>query len=196
MSFAARRLLALPALVLALCLLPAGSDVAAGKAKPRKAAATAQCRGADTMPDGENVGPIRAATRCLLNRERRKRGRPALRANRQLTIAAQEYSALMVRERFFGHVGPDGSTLTTRIRQSTRYLARTSSYRLGENLAWGSGGRSTPRQIVRAWMRSPGHRRNVLDRRFREIGVGVVVGAPVATGAPAATYTTEFGRRS
>src|SRR4051794_18089481 len=33
---------------------------------------------------------------------------------------------------------------------------------VGENLAFGSGGYSTPREIVRSWMRSPGHRANIL----------------------------------
>jgi uncharacterized protein YkwD len=45
-------------------------------------------------------------------------------------------------------------------------------------------------------MRSSGHRRNILDRRFRHIGIGVASGAPDDVGAqPAATYTTDFGFR-
>jgi len=47
---------------------------------------------------------------------------------------------------------------------------------------------------VRAWMESPSHRRNVLARRFRELGVGVVSGAPVSRHvSQAATYAHEFG---
>jgi uncharacterized protein YkwD len=46
-------------------------------------------------------------------------------------------------------------------------------------------------------MRSKGHRRNILDRRFRNIGIGVVNGAPEKGGhGPAATYTTDFGFRT
>jgi uncharacterized protein YkwD len=45
-------------------------------------------------------------------------------------------------------------------------------------------------------MHSDGHRRNILDRRFRHIGIGVVTGAPGDVhGQPAATYTTDFGSR-
>ena len=70
------------------------------------------------------------------------------------------------------------------------------SWTVGENLAWGSGTRSTPREIVNAWMKSPGHRANILQRRFREIGIGVVFEAPHGSSSTAATYTTTFGARS
>ena len=43
-------------------------------------------------------------------------------------------------------------------------------------------------------MHSPGHRRNVLDGGFREIGIGIAVGSP--TGGAGATYVNEFGSRS
>ena len=46
-------------------------------------------------------------------------------------------------------------------------------------------------------MDSPGHKANILNRRFRHIGVGVVLGAPADDqGMPSATYTTDFGRRT
>jgi uncharacterized protein YkwD len=42
-------------------------------------------------------------------------------------------------------------------------------------------------------MKSPGHRHNILTPGFREIGIAIVAGAPVAGVADAATYATEFG---
>ena len=54
----------------------------------------------------------------------------------------------------------------------------------GENIAWGSGSRSTPRSIVRAWMASDGHWANILSAAFRDIGIGVSPGAPVVGGRP------------
>ena len=49
-------------------------------------------------------------------------------------------------------------------------------------------------------MNSPGHRANILQRRFREIGIGVVFGTPyrsqLGRRQAAATYTTTFGARS
>jgi uncharacterized protein YkwD len=51
--------------------------------------------------------------------------------------------------------------------------------------------------MVEAWMGSPPHQANILDRRFREIGIGVAGGAPaqLGPGEQAATYATEFGQR-
>jgi uncharacterized protein YkwD len=46
-------------------------------------------------------------------------------------------------------------------------------------------------------MHSPGHRRNMLNKNFRDIGIGIAIGAPQdVAGSPAATYATEFGTRS
>lgn len=178
-----------------LCLLALAAPLALPSAPA--AASGGACAGADLVPSAANVVQVRSATRCLINQERRAHGRGALSADRHLTSAAQRYSRQMVRDRFFDHVSPAGSTLLSRIRRTSGYLASASSYTLGENLAWGAGARSTPAQTVDAWMHSPGHRRNILDRAFRQVGVGVALGAPRDTGgAPAATYTTEFGRRS
>ena len=87
----------------------------------------------------------------------------------------------MVRRRFFGHVCPDGTTVVSRIRKRTSYLlGPLQSWSLGENLAWGSGSKGTPRGSSRTWMRSSAHRRAILNRPFRDVGVGVAAGAPVA----------------
>jgi uncharacterized protein YkwD len=160
-------------------------------------ASAAGCPGADSRPTAANVDDIRDATLCLLNEERDERGLPPLRANPSLESVATKYSRLMVRESFFDHVSPGGSTMVQRVRKSS-YLDGANGWALGENIAWGSGDRATPRETVRAWMNSAGHRRNILDAGFRHIGIGIGLGAPVqlrAASAAAATYTTDFGRR-
>lgn len=151
------------------------------------------CRGAATQPVRGNLRAIRRATLCLLNRERTERGLARLRANRPLRRVATRYARSMVRLRFFDHVSPGGSTFVERIERSA-YLDPGDRYSLGENLAWGGGPQATPEQIVRSWMRSPGHRANILNGDFRDIGVGVALGVPVA-GLDGATYVNEFGRR-
>jgi len=157
----------------------------------------ATCAGADLMPAGDNAAALRSATLCLLNEERAKRGLAPLSSNAQLGKAAQNYSRAMVRESFFDHVSPGGSTLLTRVRRGTRYLRGARRYSLGENIAWGSGSFATPMETVRGWMESSGHRANILNRSFRHVGVGVANGAPEDDqGMPAATYTTDFGHRS
>jgi uncharacterized protein YkwD len=154
------------------------------------------CPNADLAPAAGTLPEVRDATLCLLNRERAERGAPRLRAHGDLQRSAGRFSRAMVEGGFFAHVAPDGSTMTDRIR-ATGYLAGIRGYRVGENLAWGTGERATPRETVAAWMRSPGHRANLLDVRYRAVGVGVAPGVPVRrAGAPGATYTTHFGSRT
>jgi uncharacterized protein YkwD len=95
---------------------------------------------------------------------------------------------------YFDHTSRGGASFVDRIRR-TRYLKGARGWVVGENIAWGSGSLATPRSIMRAWMNSPGHRANILNRRFREIGVGIAKGAPAAGVGNGATYATSFGAR-
>ena len=188
-----RRVLALSALASLSLALPAEADAE----KPATSSSGGACRGAGLVPSKHNPTRIRRATLCLLNAERTSRGLRPLRASRQLRKAATAYSRTMVRKRFFDHVGPRGSTMVSRIKQGTNYLKRNvRHWSLGENIGWGMGSKSTPQAMVRMWMRSAGHRRNILRKRFRHVGIGVATGAPARIrGARAATYTTDFGYR-
>jgi uncharacterized protein YkwD len=182
-------LLAVAAACSALLIAP-GAASAKRKAlcKPKTVAA------ASTVPrKAPSIRLARAAV-CLINHERRARGLRRLRLNPRLSRAATAHSRDMVRRRYFDHVSRKGRDVVDRLHR-TGYLGRAGSWMVGENLAWGSERRGTPRQIVRAWMHSPGHRQNMLNARFREIGIGVSKGSPVDVGAPAATYTTTFGYR-
>jgi uncharacterized protein YkwD len=171
----------------------AAALAAAALAAPAHAAAP--CAGADAVPTAARLTQARQATLCLLNAERRGHGLRAIRANTDLRNAAQDYASTMVRHTFFSHVSPGGSTLLHRVRRTAYPLSGRSAWLIGENIAWGSGGAATPRAIVAAWMRSPGHRRNILRARFTHIGIGITPGAPVRRplGAAAATYVTDFG---
>jgi len=165
-------------------------------ALPASTAAASPCASANLMPSAANGAQVRAGTLCLINRERTSRGLRALRHDGQLRKVAGRYSRQMVSQSFFAHVGPNGSTVRSRIKGGTTYLNRAATWSLGENLYWGSGDNATPQESVQGWMHSPGHRRNMLDRRFRDIGIGIALGAPVdAQGMTAATYTTDFGYR-
>jgi uncharacterized protein YkwD len=182
---------------LQLGLLPA-LLVLASLAVPTVAAASTKCADADLMPAAGNTLALSNATLCLLNEERTSRGLKPLSSNSKLRRAAQTHSLQMVRSRFFDHVSPAGSTLLSRVRRSTTYLSGARNWALGENIAWGCGDYATPAGTVEGWMQSAGHRKNILNRKFRHIGIGVALGAPEdsGTGMPAATYTTDFGARS
>lgn len=169
-------------------VLPA---VALAMSAAAPATASAACRNTRITPASTagTVTAARQATLCLVNLQRRHHGLPRLAENPLLQRAASAYSRTMVAHRFFDHVGPDGSTLQQRI-ATVGYSPWTE---LGENIAWGSGSLATPRQIVNGWMHSPGHRANILDAAFRQIGVGVAAGAPLSgILASAAVYTTDF----
>jgi len=153
-----------------------------------------ECAHADAVPAADNLATVRHATLCLLNAERVKHGLAKLHASRPLRGVALRYAKRMVADSFFDHVSPTGSTFVQRIAQST-YLQHANGYNLGENLAWGGGPLCTPKAIVNAWMNSPGHRANILDGAFRDIGIGVALGVPVAGSGPGATYVNEFGHR-
>ncbi len=156
-----------------------GAAAAAASSEPREA---------------PRVRLARAAV-CLINKRRVVRGMRRLRLNRRLGKAARWHTHDMVRHKYFGHVSGRGRDIVDRLHM-TGYLGGRFSWTVGENLAWGSGTYGTPRHVVQSWMNSPGHRRNMLNPRFREIGIGVIFGSPgVRTSIPAATYTTTFGGR-
>jgi uncharacterized protein YkwD len=156
------------------------------------AASAADCAGGMALRALSSIPTAKAATLCLLNAEREARGLAPLSVDPVLETAAMTYSQAMVQQRFFQHVSPAGQTIEERL---ASYVASAAgSWSIGENLAWGEGPLATPASIVRGWMASSGHRDNILNGAFAEIGVGIAGGSPVGS-APAisATYTTEFG---
>ena len=180
-----------PAYLLALPLTCVTLIMGAG---PASAAA---CANETLVPNAGNTALIGAATRCLLNQERARFGRKPLADSAALTVPAQRFAQLMVNQRFFGHVGPTGDSVLVRVKRQSNYFSRrTLRYSVAENIAWGSGELGSPLEVVDFWMHSAGHRRNILDRTYRDIGIGVAAGAPEDVGgAPAGTYTTVFGNQ-
>ena len=96
----------------------------------------------------------------------------------------------MVAQHYFDHTSKSGASFVTRIKR-TGWTRTRRSWTVGENIGYGSGSLATPREMVRAWMNSAGHRQNILARQFKVIGIGVANGAP--TGGGGATYATDFG---
>jgi uncharacterized protein YkwD len=156
--------------------------------------APSDCGHADSSPLTVSADLAQAATICLLNRERAAKGRPALRQNDRLEAAATGHAEDMVRRGYFAHDDPQGHDFVYRIFRA-RYVRRGERWILGENLAWGAGSRATPRETVRSWMDSSDHRRIVLNRGFRDIGIGVVAGSPLGAIEGAVTYASEYGAR-
>jgi uncharacterized protein YkwD len=163
----------------------------AAPAGARASAQDAACPGADAVPTAATIAEASQATLCLLNDERAAAGLHPVAETPGLTQPSAAYSARMVAEDFFAHVSPDGGSLVDRLTAS-RYIAPDGDWTVGENIAWGQGELGTPRNIMIAWMNSPGHRHNILTGEFDQIGIGIALGTP---GDPTwgATYTTDFG---
>ena len=151
-----------------------------------------QCANADMLPDAGNLAAASSATLCLLNAERADRGLATLKLDRRLETAALRHGGDMVSSGYFAHEGRNGSKPAQRIR-AAGYLSSGGAWRIGENLAWGTGELSTPRSIMAAWMQSDGHRANILLPAYREVGFAVVGGNPRAHDGAGATFVTEFG---
>jgi uncharacterized protein YkwD len=183
-------------LALVALLAPAVAHGDGGSAAARARAASERCDSGDALPGQVAASDMRDAVLCLMNAERSARGLKRLRAQTDLGQAAGKFARQMVRDRFFDHTSPGGSTMVSRIR-ATDYLHDTARWTVGENLAWGTGTKATPRATVDAWMHSADHRANLLDRSFSEVGIGIAAGAPadLEAGETGGTYVTDFGRR-
>ncbi|MET9433252.1 sigma-70 family RNA polymerase sigma factor [Streptomyces sp. NPDC006551] len=101
----------------------------------------------------------------LANSERAEAGCGPLTANPLLAQAARRHSEDMAARDFFDHTDPDGDGPGERV---TAAGYRWTTY--GENIA---KGQRTPAQVMDSWMNSPGHRANILNCSFEEIGIGV-----------------------
>ena len=108
------------------------------------------------------AGPA-AAVVAATNAERRQAGCPELETDSQITAAAQGHASDMAGNDYFAHDSQDGRTFDERITDAG-YPSPG-----GENIAFGQ---QTGEEVVRAWMGSPPHRRNILDCSFATIGVG------------------------
>lgn len=157
------------------------------------ASAAGACSAANASPSKASKRALVRATLCVLNAHRARNNLRPLRLNRRLSRAARRHSRAMARRNFFSHDSLSGANFVDRIRR-TGYLRSARSWSVGENIAYGTGRRSTPASISRAWMNSPGHRANILSRSFSAIGIGIARGTPGGGGG--GTYTTDFGRRS
>ncbi len=158
-------------------------------------AEAAKCRWAQAAPRRVSRKHARHAVLCQINKRRRSHGLKGVKAKPSLRKAGKRHSKYMLRHGCFAHQCPGEKNLVARI-HATSYLPCNCSWRVGETIAAAAKRRGSPRAIVRAWMHSPPHRHVLLDRRLKNVGIGLVWGSPGNRGAKAATYTADFGYRS
>jgi uncharacterized protein YkwD len=142
------------------------------------------------------LSALESSLLARVNSVRRSRGLRGLTLSRGLTAAAAYHSRQMVMHGFFEHESRGGGSFWKRVE---RFYGSGGfrSWEVGENLAYGSpdlGAAAT----VRMWMNSPGHRDNLLSRRWREIGLGALHVASAGGefgGSPVTVVTADFGIR-
>lgn len=118
---------------------------------------------------------------ALVNKERGAAGCGPVKEDTQLADAARSHSDDMAARDFFEHTNPDGADPGQRV---TDAGYRWSTY--GENIA---RGQQTPESVMESWMNSPGHRANILNCAFKDIGIGIHEGP----GGP--WWTQDFGAK-
>ncbi|HXQ89646.1 MAG TPA: CAP domain-containing protein [Solirubrobacterales bacterium] len=179
MSWSRRTLAAAASFAAAACVLFVG--LRAGAAVP--AALRAPCPGQNAA--GAPAGAQEKTMLCLVNRARGQRGLDPLAAPASLARAAARKSADILRCDEFSHEACG--------REFTYWIEQVGyrGCREGENIAYGSGSYATPRSIFQMWMRSSGHRENILGA-YQDTGIGLQVGRLEGHGG-AHVWTQEFG---
>lgn len=160
---------------------PSPSAKKTEKATPTGQAPTRASRKAASAPQQEAPSGTVGQVVALVNKERAAAGCGPLAEDSLLDKSAQAHSADMAVRDFFDHTNPDGADPGQRI---TAAGYRWSTY--GENIAMGQ---QTPEAVMESWMNSPGHRANILNCSFKDIGVGVHEGP----GGP--WWTQNFGAK-
>lgn len=107
----------------------------------------------------------------LTNKERQKRGLSALKLDEKLAYAARYHAKDMAMENYFEHDSYDRKK--NRLRKSCNIFERIGAFAnynyLAENI---SAGQLTPEEVLKAWMKSPGHKKNILNKDMTLLGVG------------------------
>lgn len=108
------------------------------------------------------------AIRQRIDAIRVEQGLPSLAADKELARLAREYSRRMAEESFFSHTDPSGRSLVDRLQEAgIPYRAA------GENIFRSFNVPDPVQAAVEGWLRSPGHRANILGPQFRSTGIGI-----------------------
>jgi uncharacterized protein YkwD len=129
------------------------------------------------------------AMRCMVNYARQRAHRDGLDDVGRLDSSAGDKAADILRCNQFSHEACGRGFLYWIDRVG---YTLTGCWRAGENIAWGSGELGTVRSIMKAWLRSPPHRVNMLSRSYDQFGVGLKVGDLAGTDG-AHVWVTHLG---
>ncbi len=149
------RLRRLPALALAGLCLGAAPGVT-------------QSPSLEPMPGDRSAESMEQAVARRVNEIRRAHDRVPLQVDPTLSRVAREHACALAKRGALSHEGPSRQTVGDRVRAAGKIFRM-----VGENLAWNQNAPEPAFSAVNGWMRSPGHRENILEPGFSETGIGI-----------------------
>ncbi|MDX6587984.1 MAG: hypothetical protein QOI31_2457 [Solirubrobacterales bacterium] len=159
-----------------------------------EAAQAAKCPKADAAPGDATSDELGEAVLCLIGKERRKADVKKLEQVWSLTKVAEKHTDVMIEENCLDHRCEGEKSLQDRIVNSG-YPIPGGRYGFGEV----TGCSLTPQAMVDAWMASRVHRKRLLGKAYRDVGIGAAKGKPDVPGcndgSPRGVYTVIFGWR-
>ena len=157
-------------------------------------AVAAKCPKADALPGEASSSQLSDAILCLIGKERRKAEVKKVDPVRSLTRVAEKHTKVMIEEDCLDHRCRGEKPLQDRIVNSG-YPIPGGRYGFAEV----TGCSRTPQAMVDAWMNKRAHRSRILDKDYRDVGVGADKGKPDVQncndGRPRGVYTVIFGWR-
>ena len=167
-------------IVLCCVVLVAAAGWAAGSAQP--AAASVRL----TAPE--------KAMLVLINHARASRGLHTLRVVTALERASRSHSRDMLKRDYFSHSSYSGASYSARLLSFGYSRSGCTCWKVGEIIGWGHGSAAAAGSVFRHWMKSRVHRAVILQRSFRDVGVGAAGGSlRGVTGVR--MFTIDFGHR-
>lgn len=152
---------------------------------------TVKTCGGDTI---ELNGPEKRVLE-LHNIARIHRGLKALCVHPVLTKAARAHTQEMLDKDYISHNSFNGETVKERLKRFGYTSSGYSYYLVGENIALACGSKRDANDIFKWWMNDPPHRANILNKDFRQVGIGVRSGDHKTCDKQGTVYTVDFGTR-
>jgi uncharacterized protein YkwD len=130
----------------------------------------------------------------LHNQTRANNGLPPLCVHPDLTEAARFHSQEMLDKGYFSHDSRNGESVRARLERFGYTFAGHPHWKYGENVSWGSGHLGAADRRFDDWMDSAEHKANILDKNFRDVGIGTRTGTFEGQDGTK-MYTVDFGTR-
>lgn len=163
-----------------------------GVVRPFEETEVVSCRGQTVGIDGRKAELLR-----LHNEIRAEHSVVQFCVHNELMIAAQGHAEDMMSRGFYAHETPEGVTPAARVSNAGYDFVTTGENNNMINKSYsGEPDRDELKDAVKSWMESPGHRDNMLNPAFREVGIGLSTGSYAGEPGTTTMYVVEFGSRS